>query len=330
MDSSPGPALFKTLAHPKRVALLQRLMAGPATLSQLGESFETTPAHIRHHLVVLEEAGLVEFTGARPVQGGSEKYFQATAQALFIHRAILADTPRGRMSLTIGSMDAGIRLLAEQVRRKTEDIHLQPVPLSSLDGLIALRQGLCQMSACHLIDPQTESYNLPFVQRLFPGQSMTLVRVYQREEGLMVRAGNPLNIRSLEDLVLPGLVFINREPGSGVRQWLDLNLKRLGIPPEAISGCRSVARSHAEVARSIREGAADTGIGIAAYARQSGLDFIPLFEEPYEIAMPSELPAETRYAPFFDYLTSGDCRSQLRALDGYHVSQDSGQTRVIQ
>jgi molybdate-binding protein/DNA-binding HxlR family transcriptional regulator len=330
MKQLPDSALYKILGHKERFAILRSLMAAQATLSQLGESFHKTPAHIRHHLKILEQAGLVEFSEARPVQGGPEKYYRATQRALFLHQAVLPEVPQGKTGITIASMDTGVNRLADQLAQRNLSICLLPVPLSSLDGLIALRQGLCQMSTCHLIDHQSEEYNGPFIRHLFPGQPMALVRVYQREEGLLVRPGNPLGIRSLEDLVRADVHFVNREPGSGVRQWLDLHLKRLGILPEMVNGYENILHSHSAVARVIREGSAGVGIGIAASASANGLQFIPLFEEPYEIAAPLNLVADGRYTPFFEYLNSGEFRSAVRSLDGYTISQNSGGIEVIQ
>jgi molybdate-binding protein/DNA-binding HxlR family transcriptional regulator len=329
MNESNEINLFKILGHRERYAILRRLMAGQATLSQLGEHFGETPAHIRHHLKVLEQAGLVEFAEARSVQGGPEKYYRATQRALFVHRAVLPDVPAGKTGITIGSMDSGVRHLAEYFTRNQAQFVLLPVPLSSLDGLVALRQGLCQMSTCHLIDPHSNEYNRSFVRHLFPGQSMALVEVYRREEGLMMKPGNPLGIKSLEDLARPEIQFVNRESGSGVRQWLDLRLEQLGIQPETIHGYTRVAHSHNAIARAIHEGKADTGVGIAASAMEFGLDFVPLFEEPYEIVLPHRLLADGGYTPFFEYLNSGEFRSAARHLDGYVVPQTSGGVEII-
>jgi molybdate-binding protein/DNA-binding HxlR family transcriptional regulator len=330
MSESNEPDLFKILGHKERQAILRRLMAGQATLSQLGEHFGETPAHIRHHLKILEQAGLVEFTEARPVQGGPEKYYRATQRAIFVHQAVLPEIPKGKTGITIGSMDSGVRQLADFFTQNQAQFFLLPIPLSSLDGLVALRQGLCQMSTCHLIDPQSNQYNRSFVRHLFPGQSMALVEVYRREEGMIVKPGNPLGIKTLEDLRRADIQFVNRESGSGVRQWLDIRLDSLGIQPGQINGYTSVVHSHNAVARAIHDGKADTGIGIAASAKEFGMEFIPLFEEPYEIVLPQGLLADPNFTPFFEYLNSGEFRHAVRRLDGYVVPQNSGGIEVVQ
>lgn len=325
MESS---SLFKLLGNPQRLAILRRLMANQATLTQLGEVFNQTPAHIRHHLKALEQAGLVEFVAARPVQGGPEKYYRATRRALFIHHSILPEVPAAKIALTISSLDTGLRLLAEHFSQSPAPIYLQHVPYSSLDGLIALRQGLCQISAAHLYDPQSDDYNRSFVRHIFPGQAMALVQIYRREEGLLVQPGNPLGIRSLDDLSRPGLRFANREPGSGVRQWLDSALLRSGYSERQSD--LPVYHSHNAVARAIQQGLADFGIALAASARQFGLDFIPLYEEPYELVLPQSLLENPRYTPFFDYLSSGEFRTSIRSLGGYIVSQDFVKIEAVQ
>ena len=50
---------IKLLADRRRLAILRKLMAGPATLTQLGEAMQEHPAWIRHHVKQLEQAGLL-------------------------------------------------------------------------------------------------------------------------------------------------------------------------------------------------------------------------------------------------------------------------------
>ncbi len=158
---------------------------------------------------------------------------------------------------------------------------------------------------------------------------MALVEVYRREEGLILKPGNPFGIMSLEDLARPDILFVNREPGSGVRQWLDIRLELLGIQPEQVRGYTHVVHSHNAVARAVHDGQADAGVGIAASAKEFGMDFVPLFEEPYEIVVPLSLLSEAGFTPFFEYLNSGEFRDAVRNLDGYVVPQTFGGVEVI-
>src|SRR3954453_14451174 len=52
-------AMFAALADPTRRAILERLAAGEASVSELAEPFEMSQPAISKHLKVLERAGLV-------------------------------------------------------------------------------------------------------------------------------------------------------------------------------------------------------------------------------------------------------------------------------
>jgi DNA-binding transcriptional ArsR family regulator len=51
--------VFHALAEPMRRALLERLSAGPMSVSDLAQPFDVTLAAIVQHLQVLEESGIV-------------------------------------------------------------------------------------------------------------------------------------------------------------------------------------------------------------------------------------------------------------------------------
>ncbi len=317
------------LGNPQRRAILRRLMAGSATLSQLGQQLNESPAHIRHHVKALEEAGLVEHDPQHPRQNHLEKYYRSTAQALWISLAVLPEPPDGRPVIVLGSKDQGTQVLADSFNRKGLGVSLQVLPLNSMDGLVALRQGVCRMSTSHLLDAASGEYNRPFVRHLFPGQPMSILRLYLREEGLIVRPGNPLGIQGLEDLLRPGVRLVNRELGSGIRVWLDKQLQELGLDPAVINGYQDCTDSHAAVARAVLQGRADAGLGIAAWARELGLDFIPLFQEPYELVLPADLLKDRQYAPLYEHLTSAEFRQDMAKLNGYSVPFESGRIDTL-
>lgn len=330
MLNQPSPELLKALSHPTRLAILRRLMAGPATLSTLGAQFGETPAHIRHHLQILRELGLVEADPTAPRRSHLEKYYRTTSAALLLTVSVLPEPPAGQSALVIGSKDIAARTLNQALEQAGAGLAVQIVPLNSLDGLIALRQGACQMATSHLLDSATGEYNRSFVRHLFPGQAMALIRLYQREEGLIVAPGNPLGLRRLEDLARPGMRMANREPGSGVRVWLDAQLKALGLAPENLHGYDRVAHSHEALARLIHQGQADVGVGLAASARGIGLGFIPLFEEPYDLVLPAAHLHDPAWAPFLEHLNSGRYRVSLAPLDGYHVPSWAGTPDLVE
>ncbi|MCC5645743.1 substrate-binding domain-containing protein [Nostoc sp. CHAB 5824] len=56
------------------------------------------------------------------------------------------------------------------------------------------------------------------------------------EEGLMVQSGNPMEIRTVADLVQAGGGIVNREPGSGSRLLLEQTLQQEQVPFHAVPG----------------------------------------------------------------------------------------------
>ena len=59
MDSERLDNTFAALADPTRRAILARLMAGAASVTELAEPFEMTLPAVSKHLKVLERAGLI-------------------------------------------------------------------------------------------------------------------------------------------------------------------------------------------------------------------------------------------------------------------------------
>ena len=107
---------IKLLSDPHRQAILRLLMAGPATLTQLGRVLGQHPAWVRHHLKQLEGAGLVEMRTAQVSGGFVEKYYQAKARAFFFQQMILPDSPGKETLVMLGShaqLDQAMRRLGE-------------------------------------------------------------------------------------------------------------------------------------------------------------------------------------------------------------------------
>lgn len=315
--------LVKLLTDPRRLAILRLLMAGPATLTHLGQALDEHPARIRHHVKLLEQAGLVEQVETRVVRGFVEKYYLARAQSFLLQQLILPITVEtGRVVTVMGSHDLALELLAKTIHEdKYRLLDLFLVPVGSLDGLVALRQGLAHMAGCHLLDPDTGETNTPFIHRLFPDRSIMLVTLVYRQQGLLVAPGNPLGIRSLADLRRPDVSMINRNRGSGTRIWLDRELNRLGLAKDPIRGYDREVRTHTAAAEAVLSGQANVSLGLQAAAGAAGLDFIPLYEERFDLAVPEEEVSRPRFDTIIEILTSPTFRAAVEALGGYRTSE---------
>ncbi|MFN2199012.1 MAG: substrate-binding domain-containing protein [Anaerolineales bacterium] len=308
----------KQLADPQRQAILRLLMRQDYTLSQLAELLKSYPAQVRHHLKILEAAGLVEMVATRQVRGFQEKYYRASAHAYLVQLPILPAIDPEQGLLTFCSHDLGLELLARLLPQSQPALNLTVVPVGSLDSLVALRQGVCQMAGCHLLDVESGIYNLPFIRHLFPGQPMRVVHMARRLQGLIVPPGNPLGIREFANIARPEVSFINRQPGSGTRVWLDHKLRTSGIPSSRVPGYSREARTHHQVAQAVASGEANTGIGLYAAALAYSVGFIPLFEEAYDLVLPVEVAESKLLAPMWDLINTAEFRMSVQILGGYY------------
>jgi len=312
---------IKLLADARRMEILRLLMASPATLTQIARILQQSPAWVRHHVRALEATGLIEPAGTRTMGKVTEKFYRARADALLLQEMILPRTKENAVVFS-GSHDLAIERMAESLARH---VTLLSLSVGSLDGLVNLRQGLCQISGSHLLAESGE-YNTPFVKHLFPDREIELVTLAYRTQGLMLAANNPKNIRKIEDLTRSNVRFVNRNAGSGTRLWLDAELHKRGIPTGKISGYHRMVKTHSEAAALIERGAADAALGLQAAARQQGLDFIPLFEERYDLILPRA--NKKSLTPLLDYLQTANFRNDLALLTGYSAAHSGEQIQV--
>ena len=280
-----------------------------------------SPAWIRHHILALESAGLIEVSETRRTGKVTEKFYRANADALLLQEIILPKTKKPAIIFS-GSHDIAIEDIADNLSRH---LNLFSIPVGSLDGLVNLRQGLCQISGAHLLDENGE-YNIPFVRRLFPDREMEVITLAYRTQGLILTGGNPKGIKKFADIANSKVRFVNRNRGSGTRLWVDLELKKLGIPAEKVNGYETVVKTHNEAASLIETGKADVAIGLQAAAHKHNLDFIPLFEERYDFVLPNE--QKKNLNPLLEYIQTADFRNILNSLTGYNTKHSGEQVAV--
>lgn len=218
----------------------------------------------------------------------------------------------------IGSHDLTLDLmsqfLAEHGRR------LGSANVGSQGGLIALRRGEAHLAGSHLLNPETGEYNISYIRQYMPDIPVKVVALVGRDQGLMVKRGNQKGVKGLEDLTRTEVRFVNRQRGAGTRVLLDYHLNLMTIPPESIVGYSQEEYTHLGVAAAIASGRADCGLGIAAAAQALDLDFIPLFQERYDLIVPKQFAEGDLLAPLFGLLADDRFRKAVSQLTGYDVS----------
>jgi putative molybdopterin biosynthesis protein len=232
-------------------------------------------------------------------------------------RLYRAESELSKTIFAIGSHDMTLDLVSQFLASK--DRRLVSANVGSQGGLVALRRGEAHLAGSHLLDPASGDYNLSYIHQYLPDTPVKVITWVEREQGLIVKKGNPAEIRSFEDMAREDVRIVNRQRGAGTRVLLDFLLKKKGIQPEKIRGYELEEFTHLAVAAAIASDRADCGLGIAAAARALDLDFIPVFMERYDFVVPCRYLAGDLLDPLFDMMNDGSFRHAVSALPGYNI-----------
>jgi putative molybdopterin biosynthesis protein len=174
--------------------------------------------------------------------------------------------------VVIGSHCIGLDAVAGALQ--AEGFRVKILSVGSQGGVAAARRGECDVAPIHLLDPETQTYNQPFL-----GEGLRLLRGYTRMQGVVTRARETRDVSQLlED---PSLRMVNRNRGAGTRILIDALLGERRPPGYAYE-----PRSHHAVAAAVAQGRADWGVTIEPVAREARLHFSPLRAEHYDFAVP--------------------------------------------
>lgn len=222
--------------------------------------------------------------------------------------------------LAAGSDDPGLGILRELYAARKPSASFFMATVGSSAGLAAIENGIADFALAHLLDAETGEYNVPFIKKTV-ASGVAVVPLFHRELGLLVKAGNPLGLRTLADLARAGVRMINRQAGSGTRHYLDQELSKLGIDATKIKGHDDVVPTHLEVGLKILRQEADAGVATGATARLLGLDFIPFTRERFDILIPRERFFTPAVQIFLEVVGSREFRSRMDAMGGYDTSE---------
>ena len=219
----------------------------------------------------------------------------------------------------IGSHDIALDLMAQYLAKSGR--RLVSANAGSLGGLLALQRDEAHLAGSHLLDPLSGQYNLPDVAHYLPGIPVKVVTLVGRQQGLLVARGNPKAIGGLGDLQRKNVTYINRQRGAGTRVLLDYHLQQMDIRPQDVRGYQNEEFTHLGVAVAVASGRADCGLGIAAAAQALELDFIPLYEERYDLIIPDKYYASPLMAPLLDLLSAEEFKQAVAEMPGYTVTE---------
>ncbi|WP_343338199.1 hypothetical protein TPELB_02970 [Terrisporobacter petrolearius] len=219
--------------------------------------------------------------------------------------------------ISIGSHDIVMDIINDElIKDSFGKINLSFTHVGSFQGLLSIRKGESHISPIHLFDVESETYNIPFINK-YIDQNVALIKLVKRTQGLIVKKGNPLNIKSIKDLV--NVRYINRQKGSGTRILFDYLIKKNNIEKSDINGYEREEFTHMSLAKAIDNGDADCGLGVYSAAHIFDLDFIPICEEDYDLLLKEDMLESKYIEHLLSTINKESFRKRVDNLGGYNL-----------
>jgi molybdate-binding protein len=284
-------------------------LAAGAELPAIREAateYAATPATIARAYRYLADGGVISI-------GDRRRARVATDAPIAAARLLEAD----RVFRLAGSDDPALQLVLDHVGPAVVPVGTR----GSFQGLRALTRGSADGAAIHLRH-LSGAYNAPFATALLRHRGPHLLRLWRREQGLIVAPGNPHAVATPADLVK--LRVAKREMGAGTRVLLDQLLADAGIAPHDVHGPE--LHSHLETALAVAAGIADAGIGLRSSANELDLNFSSVTWEQFDIALGADALGAAR--PLITALHDPTVLAAINGLGGYDT-QPAGTVETL-
>ncbi len=228
---------------------------------------------------------------------------------------------RGNEFIICGQ-DISLDILSNHLTVFSDTLQIYRSHLTSYNGIYALYQGRVNVATAHLWDGELDEYNVSYVKKMMPGIPALIIRIGKRKHGFYVQKNNPKGITGWSDLKRMDISIVNREKGSGTRILLDEKLRLMGVIGDYIDGYHHECKSHLAVASIISQKEADVGIGSETGMMSiTGVDFIPLQTECYDLVMRLSDADKQPYRKIMEILASDAFKLDLQSLGRYDTTE---------
>jgi len=216
--------------------------------------------------------------------------------------------------------DPAFAILSAHASRWMADAFVQCRFASSYLALARLSAGHAHIAGTHMHNRESVESNVVLAKTALAGTGAMVVAFSIFEEGLMVAAGNPLDIRDVGDLARKRIRFVNREPGAALRSLLDERLMQVGLTGEAVDGYDRQGSSHNQCAQMVALDMADAALGLRAVAAAHGLGFVPIESVRCDLVIPHDFLDLPAVKILLEVMQTRALREELSALPGYGSS----------
>ena len=200
--------------------------------------------------------------------------------------------------------------------------------VSNQTSLVSLAHDDCDLAGLHVPHGDLRKSSIAATKDWLTPNVYRAIGLVTREMGLIVKRGNPLGVVSVEQLLEPGVRFVNRDPDSGTRLLFDQLLAQHCVDGSRINGYAQVEFTHAAVAAYVASDMADVSFGVKAAARQFDLDFVRLVTEDYFFICRKQLLVLEPMKRVLAIMRSDEFRDAISELPGYRC-KDAGAIKTI-
>ena len=227
-------------------------------------------------------------------------------------------------NIVVCGQDIVLDMLCSAVNSKLGSARFVRSYEGSYNGLHPMYLNEVTAASAHLWDIRTDTYNLPFIHTLLPGEEVQLYHVLSRPIGLYVAKGNPAQITGIRDFGRNDITIVNREKGSGIRILTDSLICEYGIDKSLINGYDRIVNSHLAAAAIVAKGGADCAVGTRNIAMQfANIDFVFLKNEQYDIAIKASDMNRPEIRTMVEILQSESFRDEVSTM-GWYDTTDMG------
>lgn len=218
----------------------------------------------------------------------------------------------------IGSHCLGLDLMAARLAKS--GFSCKTLWVGSQGGIDAAIRGECDIAGVHLLDPDSNTYNRPFLT-----PELKLLFGYGRMQGFVCRKDDTrFQQLHLDEAINKACTaencrMVSRNRGSGTRIIID---QILGSRKPA--GYNVEVRSHHAVAASLSQKRADWGVTIESVARFYDLAFIPIRAEHYDFIVPEDRAERPAVQEFIRILNSPEYQNEIQA-NFFQIRKETGQ-----
>ncbi|MSS78293.1 molybdopterin biosynthesis protein [Anaerococcus sp. WCA-380-WT-2B] len=260
---------------------------------------------------------LSESDGYVIIDRNIEGYNRGDVVNVSLHRPIPKNVLENRI-VSIGSHDIVLDVINDLLAIENKNTRLSSSHVGSLSGFKALSEGDSLIAPSHLLD-KNGTYNNDAIKLFFKNEKVGKINVVGRRQGIYVEKGNPLGIKTIEDLL--DKTMINRQRGAGTRLLFDYLLDKKNIDKYKIKGYDNEVTTHLSAALAVKNRDCDFSIGVESAAIKMDIDFIYLKDEEYQFIVKEKNLKLNSIKDIIEILKSKKFKDTMEKLGGYNTDK---------